>query len=163
VEFIIAESRDLPAIVATYNSTIPSRLVTADLEPVTVESRLEWFNKHSSQKRPLWIVKKNGSYAGWMSFSSFYGRPAYDGTAELSIYLQENFRENGLGKICLTYAMMQAPKLKISTVLGFIFGHNVPSLKLFESAGFKRWGHLPEVAKMDHELRDLIILGKKLT
>ena len=29
---------DLPGIVAIYNSTVPSRLVTADLEPVTVEA-----------------------------------------------------------------------------------------------------------------------------
>jgi L-amino acid N-acyltransferase YncA len=34
---------DLPAIVAIYNSTVPSRQVTADLEPVSVESRLPWF------------------------------------------------------------------------------------------------------------------------
>jgi len=30
---------DLPAIVDIYNSVIPGRMVTADLEPVTVESR----------------------------------------------------------------------------------------------------------------------------
>jgi len=30
---------DLPAIVEIYNSTVPSRMVTADTEPVSVESR----------------------------------------------------------------------------------------------------------------------------
>jgi len=30
---------DLPQIVEIYNSTIPSRIVTADTEPVSVESR----------------------------------------------------------------------------------------------------------------------------
>jgi phosphinothricin acetyltransferase len=35
-----ATVNDLPDITAIYNSTIPGRMVTADTEPVTVESRL---------------------------------------------------------------------------------------------------------------------------
>ncbi|MDB5833890.1 MAG: phosphinothricin acetyltransferase, partial [Caballeronia sp.] len=46
---------DLPGIVAIYNSTVPSRLVTADLEPVSVESRLAWFHAHGPKARPLWV------------------------------------------------------------------------------------------------------------
>jgi L-amino acid N-acyltransferase YncA len=37
---------DLAAIVAIYNSAVPSRQVTADLEPVSVERRLPWFHAH---------------------------------------------------------------------------------------------------------------------
>ncbi|MBV8628542.1 MAG: N-acetyltransferase, partial [Paraburkholderia sp.] len=44
---------DLPAIVAIYNSTVASRQVTADLEPVSVESRLPWFHAHGPAARPL--------------------------------------------------------------------------------------------------------------
>ncbi len=162
VEFINASASDLSKIVATYNSTVASRLVTADLEPVSVESKLAWFNAHSSEKRPLWLVMLDGNYAGWMSFNSFYGRPAYDGTVEVSIYLEENARGKGLGKICLQKAIDISPSLKIHTLLGFIFGHNKPSLKLFYQFEFEKWAHLPEVANMDGIMRDLIILGKKV-
>ena len=48
---------DLPAIVAIYNSTIASRDVTADLEPVSVESRRAWFDAHGPAARPLWVVE----------------------------------------------------------------------------------------------------------
>jgi L-amino acid N-acyltransferase YncA len=34
-----AVEEDLPAIVEIYNSTVPSRMVTADPEPVSIESR----------------------------------------------------------------------------------------------------------------------------
>ena len=68
---------DLPAIVAIYNSTVPSRQVTADLEPVSVESRLGWFQAHGPEKRPLWVVEGEGRVIAWLSFSDFYGRPAY--------------------------------------------------------------------------------------
>jgi L-amino acid N-acyltransferase YncA len=49
-----------------------------------------------------------------------------------------------------------------ATLLGFIFGHNEPSLQLFYRFGFEKWGHLPNVAELDGIERDLIILGKKI-
>ena len=162
IEFAYATLQDLPKIVDTYNSTIPSRLVTADLEPVTALSKLQWFNTHSDKKRPLWLVNYEDQYAGWMSFSSFYGRPAYEGTVEVSIYLEEKFRGLGLGKASLQKAIDVAPSLEINNLLGFIFGHNEPSLKLFHGFGFKKWAHFPGVANMDGIMCDLIILGKKL-
>lgn len=161
-EFRYAKQEDLSKIVETYNSTVASRLVTADLEKVSVESKQNWFNAHSPEKRPLWIVLADNEYVGWMSFNSFYGRPAYDGTVEVSIYLEERFRKKGLGKICLQKAIEEAPNLKIHSLLGFIFGHNLPSLNLFYTFGFQKWAHLPGIANMDGNMCDLIILGKKI-
>lgn len=162
VTFEHATLHDLPKIVETYNSTVASRLVTADLEPVTVSQKLQWFNLHSKEKRPLWCVLYNNHYAGWMSFNSFYGRPAYDGTVEVSIYLEEKFRGKGLGKECLQKAINSSKEFKVQNLLGFIFGHNEPSLKLFYKFGFEKWAHLPKVANMDGIERDLIILGKRV-
>ena len=162
VEFRYATQNDLAKIVATYNSTVASRLVTADLEPVSLESKQQWFDAHSPEKRPLWLVLSDGNYAGWMSFNSFYGRPAYDGTVEVSIYLEENFRGKGLGKACLQKAIDVATAYNIHSLLGFIFGHNEPSLQLFYQFGFKDWANFPGVANMDGIMRDLIIVGKKI-
>ncbi|MES2566084.1 MAG: N-acetyltransferase family protein [Bacteroidota bacterium] len=163
VTFIPAQQTDLTKIVTTYNSTVASRLVTADLEPVTIESKQAWFDAHSSDRRPLWIIKVDEKYAGWMSFNSFYGRPAYDGTVEVSIYLEESTRGKGLGKICLQKAFEVCPDLNIKTLLGFIFDHNEPSLKLFYNMGFEKWAHLPKIANMIDAQRGLIILGKRIT
>jgi L-amino acid N-acyltransferase YncA len=154
---------DLPGIVAIYNSTVPSRLVTADLEPVTVESRLAWFHAHGPQARPLWVVEENGTVVAWLSFSDFYGRPAYLRSAEVSIYLAESVRGKGLGKQLLQAALERAPALGINTLLGFIFGHNEPSLRLFKGFEFQTWGTLPRVAVLDGVERDLVILGRRLS
>lgn len=153
---------DLPAIVAIYNSTVPSRQVTADLEPVSVESRLAWFRAHGPATRPLWVVEEGGRVIAWLSFSDFYGRPAYRHTSEVSIYLDEAARGKGLGRLLLTAALEAAPGLDIHTVLGFVFGHNAPSMRLFERFGFTAWGTLPRVAVLDGVERDLVILGKRL-
>lgn len=162
VDFIIAQSSDLKKIVSTYNSTIASRLVTADLVEVTVESKIEWFNSHSPEKRPLWLIYHDNKYVGWMSFTSFYGRPAYDGTVEVSIYLENEFRGKGIGKICLQKAFEVSKGLNIKTLLGFIFDHNEPSLNLFYKMGFEKWAHLPKIANMIDDERGLIIVGKRL-
>jgi phosphinothricin acetyltransferase len=57
---------------------------------------------------------------------------------------------------------VRAPRLGLKTLLGFIFGHNEPSLRLFEVFGFQRWGILPRVAELDGVERDLVIIGRRL-
>ena len=163
ITFTHAQQSDLIKIVGTYNSTIASRLVTADLEPVSTESKQHWFDAHSPNRRPLWIIEIDDIYVGWMSFNSFYGRPAYDGTVEVSIYLEETARGKGLGKICLQKAFDVSTELHIKTLLGFVFDHNEPSLKLFYNMGFEKWAHLPKIANMIDAERGLIILGKRLS
>ncbi|WP_123040174.1 GNAT family N-acetyltransferase [Cohnella candidum] len=163
-KYVIEDARpeDLPAIVDIYNSTIEGRMVTADLEPVTVESRRRWFDEHNPERRPLWVLKDDGKIAAWFSFSSFYGRPAYDGTVEISIYIAEDYRSKGIGKLLIARAIEECPRLAISNLVGFVFGHNEPSLGLLRKFGFERWGHLPGVAVLDGVERDLVILGLKV-
>ncbi len=158
-----ATLNDLPVIVDIYNSTVASRMVTADTEPVSVESRLNWFNKFSPDKRPLWIIEDpSNQVVGWVSFQSFYGRPAYNTTVEISIYLHPLQRGKGLGTIVLQHCLDVAPHYGIKTLLGYIFAHNEPSLKLFYSLGFEDWGTFPDVAILDGVERTLKILGKKM-
>ncbi len=159
----LAQQQDLAAIVAIYNSTIASRMVTADTTPVSVAERQAWFDAHQQPQRPLWVVENAAQeIIGWLSFSNFYGRPAYSGTAEISIYIAESARGLGLGRYLLQQAIHAAPSLELHTLLGFIFGHNQPSLQLFKAFDFSLWANLPGVAVLDGVARDLIILGKKL-
>ncbi|MGV8892479.1 MAG: GNAT family N-acetyltransferase [Burkholderiaceae bacterium] len=162
-----ARLEDLPAIVAIYNSTVASRMVTADTEPVSVASRHAWFAEHSPIKRPLWVVESDvdsseAGILGWLSYSNFYGRPAYAGTAEISIYLHQDARGKGLGSYLLSQAIGCAPEIGVHTLLGFVFGHNLASLKLFDNFDFERWALLPRVATLDGVERDLIILGRRV-
>jgi phosphinothricin acetyltransferase len=152
----------LPAIVEIYNATVPSRMVTADLEPVSVESRVAWLEAHRPEFRPLWVAEHDGRIAGWLSFSAFYGRRAYDKTAELSLYVGEGFRNLGLGSYFLEQAVAHAPSIGVDRLLGFIFGHNKPSLQLFEKSGFAPWGELPGVTRLDGVERDVVILGRRV-
>lgn len=157
-----ATIKDLPAIVAIYNSTVESRLVTADTEPVMAIEKEPWFHEHTPGRRPLWMAEEDGMLLGWVSFQNFYGRPAYSGTAEISIYLSENSRGKGYGKKMLQYSFDQCPAFNIHTLLGFIFAHNHPSIQLFLQSGFEEWGNLKDIAIMDGNSYSLKIFGKKV-
>jgi phosphinothricin acetyltransferase len=152
---------DLPAIVEVYNTSIPGRLATADLVPVTVEDRRAWFEAHG-RNRPLWVSEEDGEIAGWLGLQSFYGRPAYDATVEVSVYVAPSQQRRGIAGALLAHAIDQAPQLGVTTLLGFIFGHNAPSLALFQRFGFDTWGRLPRIAVLDGIERDLVILGRRL-
>lgn len=153
---------DLSAIVDIYNTTVPSRMVTADLEPVSVDSRLTWFHQHTPASRPLWVAELDQRIVGWLSFQSFYGRPAYAATAEISIYIAPTYRCLGFGQYLLQQAIERSPTLGVKTLLGFVFAHNEPSLKLFDRFGFQRWGYLPQVAELDAIERDVVIVGLRV-
>lgn len=159
-----ASEADLPAIVEIYNATIPGRMVTADIEPVSVESRRPWLLEHNPRTRPIWVVDDpaNGQVCAWLSFSSFHSRPAYHPTAEVGLYVAEAHRRHGIGKFLLGEAIARAPACEVRTLLGLIWAHNEPSLRLFEKFGFTRWGHLPRVAELDAVERDLVIVGRRI-
>ncbi|WP_013320568.1 GNAT family N-acetyltransferase [Gloeothece verrucosa] len=157
-----ARETDLATIVEIYNASIPSRLATADLNPITVESRLNWFYDHPPETRPVWVMEIDNIVVGWLSFQSFLGRPAYQCTAELSLYVAPNYKRQGIGQKLLEQAIDKSPRLGLNTLIGYIFAHNKPSLQLFTKYDFQQWGFLPNVAVLDGVERDLIIVGRRV-
>ena len=157
-----AVEADLPAIIDIYNAAIATRMSTAQLEPVTVESRRRWLTEHSPDRHPFWVMEVDGQIAGWLTIKSFLPRCAYSGTAELSVYVDQICRRRGIARSLLEEAIARAPSLEITAVVGLIFAHNEPSLRLFERLGFSRWGLLPRVALLDGVHRDLTIMGRHL-
>jgi L-amino acid N-acyltransferase YncA len=151
---------DVPAIVAIYNAAIATRIATAQLEPANTGEGYHWLIDHSPADYPLWVAEIDGRVAGWLSFKRFLPRCAYRGTAEISVYVDEKFRRRGVARRLLANAIIRAPSLGINALVGLIFGHNKPSLNLFEQLGFQRWGRLPDVARVENVERDLIVMGR---
>lgn len=158
----LANLEDLEKIVTIYNASIPSRIATGDLQKITVKSRLKWFQERDHNHYPIWVMENDNQVIGWISLQHFYGRPAYKSTAEISLYISENHRSQGIGKKLLGYVIEESPKLGLTNLLGFIFAHNQPSLNLFKKYNFQQWGYLPKVAQLDNIERDLIIMGLRL-
>ena len=135
--FRFAQADDLARILEIYNQVIERRTVTADLEPATTESRQTWFHQHLNHKKyPIWVYELDGKIVAWCSYSQFYSRAAYDGSSEISFYLDKAVHGKGIGKAC------------------------VSSLNKCQM-GFEIWGKLPQVADMETHFEDLVILGLK--
>jgi phosphinothricin acetyltransferase len=158
-----ATAEDLPAIVGIYNSAVPTRLSTADTEPVSVEDRAAWFHAHDPSRRPLWVMEDEDGIVGWLSLGDFYdGRPAYHATAEVGVYVSRGRRGEGLGRHLVEEAISRAPGLGIKTLTAGIFAHNEASVALFEGFGFETWARFPRVAEHDEIERDLVVLGLRI-
>ncbi len=158
----LATEADLPEMVAIYNSSIPGRMATADIEPVNVESRMTWFDDHAKNNRPLWVAVNGNEVVGYLSVRDFYSRTAYKSTVEVGLYVHPNYQKQGLGKQLLNHLEANAKAFDLRILTAYIFAHNAPSLKLFRSFGYEQWAHLPSVAIIDSKMIDLLILGKQL-
>ncbi|MDE2836408.1 MAG: GNAT family N-acetyltransferase [Chloroflexota bacterium] len=157
-----AVESDLPAIVAIYNAAVPGRMATADTEPVSVASRRDWFAEHTAGRHPLWVDERDGEIAGWLSLGTFYNRPAWDITAEVSVYVAPAHRRQGVATSLLETAIAEAPALGLRVLIGIIFGHNDPSLALFERSGFERWAFMPRATELDETERDVVFMGRRV-
>lgn len=160
VQFEYATKQDLAAIVAIYNQAILTRKSTADLVPTTVEAKETWFDGFNRQERPIWKIMEQDKIVGWVALEYFYGRPAYLHTAEISIYLDRRVQHHGLGQQAIEFVITQLASLNINVLVAYVFGHNTPSLRLFQQNNFETWGKLPKVALINDQERDLIILGR---
>ena len=153
-----AAAADLPAIVAIYNQSIASGRSTADLSPISVESRRAWFSQFDPQKRPIWVALDEDSIVACIYLTSFYGgRGAYDKTAEVSLYIDQNHQNRGVGSFLLAEMIARCPQLGVTTLVGMHFDHNAATRRLNEKFGFQIAGHLPEIAEIGGEKQGLLI------
>lgn len=153
-----AVEADLPAIIDIYNQSIPSGLSTADIHPISVEERRPWFRQFSPKKRPIWVAERAGEIVGCIYITSFYGgRPAYDKTAEVSLYLAPKAQGQGLGTDLMQRMINACPQLGVTTLIGMHFDHNEATKRLNDRFGFQQVGHLPKIAEVNGEQRGLLL------
>jgi len=95
--------------------------------------------------------------------SSFYaGRPAYDATAEVSVYVTTAYHRQGRGRRLKEFVIGECPRLGITTLLSMYFDHNEATRRINESLGFERMGHLTEIAVVQGYKRGLVISALRI-
>lgn len=147
-----ATLKDILAITEIYNQAVLTTDATFDTEPKTVEEQKAWFDEQDAH-HPVLVAEADGEVVAWASLSRYSSRRAYDRTAEYSIYVEEEFRNRGVGKR-LTEATLQAgSQLGLRTVIARITTGNEVSLRMHEKAGFNQTGVLVKVGhKFDRDL-----------
>lgn len=158
-----AREADLPAIVAIYNASIPGGWSTADTRPIAVADRIAWFRAFEPGRRPIWVAEFQGEVVATTYLTSFYqGRPAYDATAEISVYVAPQQQRRGIGRRLKQWVISQCPRLGITTLLSFYFDHNLATRRLNAELGFETVGHLRDIAQVQGQSRGLLIAALRI-
>jgi L-amino acid N-acyltransferase YncA len=150
ISFRNAADSDLPAIVEIYNQAIELGYATADLSPVSVESRKDWLITHSPDKHPVYVAEHDGAVVGYYTISPYRpGRMALRFTKEISYYVHQSFRAQGVGTALVKHAIEQCPALEIKTLFAIMLDSNARSIALLQKFRFEQWGHMPNIADFD--------------
>jgi phosphinothricin acetyltransferase len=166
VEIVIrnATESDLRAIVDIYNQAIPAGWSTADTQPIDVADRVEWFRGFDPSKRPIWVAELDGQVVAMTYLSWFYHkRPAYEATAEVSVYVATAARGKGIGRRLKEFVIGECPRLGVTTLLSMHFDHNEATRRINESLGFQTMGHLTEIAVVQGRKRGLVISALRVS
>src|SRR4029453_4327659 len=95
--------------------------------------------------------------------SSFYGgRPAYDSTAEVSLYIATAYQRRGIGRRFKQWVIEQCPRLGVTTLLSMHFDHNEATRQINERLGFQQVGYLNEIAEGQGQKRGLVIWALRI-
>ncbi|MBT4817008.1 MAG: N-acetyltransferase [Lentisphaerae bacterium] len=159
----LARTDDLAEIVTIYNQAILLKSATADTSPVSVQSREQWLADHRPETYPVYVSTQDEAVTGWCSLSPYRpGREALRFTAEVSYYVHEVWRRQGIGRALLQHAVDECPRLGLKTLFALLLEINTPSVALLESLGFGRWGFMPGVADFDGSECGHLVYGRRV-
>ncbi len=162
--FRIASLKDLGSIVEIYNQAVLAKNATAETNICTVEDKLNWFNIHSAERFPVYVVENKEKIIGWGSISPYRKeRQGLKTTAEISYYLDYRFHGKGIGKKIMNYMIDDCKRLKIRVLLAVLLEINKPSIQILKYFGFQKWGFLPEVVCQHGYVCGQFIYGKNLS
>lgn len=144
-QVIACTPEHLPAIRAIYNEAILNSTALYEYAPRTDEMIREWFESRRRDGIPiLGIEWQPGVLAGFVTWGPFRPRPAYKYSAEHSVYVDERFRGNGVGRQLLEAIIAEAQRHDLHMLVAGIDATNTASIALHSSLGFRCCGTVRE-------------------
>ncbi|MCL3781291.1 N-acetyltransferase family protein [Prolixibacteraceae bacterium JC049] len=164
MKFREATLSDLATIVSIYNEIIAEGGFTADLAPYSVEDKLEWFKATNNNELGVWIIEEHEKVIGYFYFSHWRnGRKALLHTKEVSVFIGKEYRNKGIGKEALRFAISIAQQRKLRVLLAILMDNNERSKKVLTTMGFTTVGILKNVAEVNGKIIDQCIMQFQLS
>jgi phosphinothricin acetyltransferase len=140
-----ATKDDLEAINGVYNHYVAQTHVTFDDEPMSMETRREWFSHYGDTGRyRLLVATDGGQVIGYASSSKFRPKPGYLTSVETSIYLAPDSVGKGAGGKLYSELFKSIEGQDVHRAYAGIALPNPASIGLHERFGFKRVAHFTE-------------------
>ena len=134
-----AKEKDWTRIIEIYNQAVAEKGKTADTELQTVEGKQDWLSQHLSPKYKILLAEIDSNIVGWCSLSPHRpGRKALNKTAEISYYIDKNYRNLGLASFLINSSIETAKENGITNLFAILLDINLVSVTILEKYGFKK-------------------------
>src|SRR2546421_222987 len=147
---------DWPEVARIYREGIETGNATFETE---VPSWQEWDAAHLGEHRL--VAERNGAVAGWIALVPFSPRECYAGVAEVSAYVGEEARGEGVGSALLTAVIDSSERAGIWTLQTGVFPENDVSLRLLQRLGFRVVGTRERIGRLHGVWRDVVLVERR--
>lgn len=139
------EASDWEQVKEIYLEGIRTGLATFQTEAPVWEN---WDKGHLNSCRL--VARSESSILGWVALSPTSSRSCYAGVVEVSIYISEKYKGQGVGTALLKEVIKQSEEEGIWTLYCSIIRENIASLALHKKCGFREIGIREKIAKMSN-------------
>jgi phosphinothricin acetyltransferase len=141
-----AVAEDVPAIMAIYNHYVETSPATFDIDPVSLENRLAWF-EHFGPTGPfrLVVAEQDGTVIGYAGSGKFREKAAYSTSVEMTVYVHPEARSRGIGARMYERLFELLADEPIHRFYAGVTLPNPASVALHHQFGFKDIGVYDEV------------------
>jgi phosphinothricin acetyltransferase len=148
---------DWPAVAAIFAEGIATGAATFE----TAVPRWEaWDAAHLPAPR-LVARGADGRVLAWAALVPASRRACYAGVAELSIYVAEDARGQGIGRALLEALVRAAEAAGFWTLQAVVFPENSASVALHERCGFRLVGRRERIAQLGGRWQDTLLFERR--
>ena len=147
---------DWPEVARIFEAGIRTGNATFETEVPSWEA---WDAAHLPSHR--FVAEREGRVVGWIALVPVSSRCCYEGVAEVSAYVAEGARGEGVGRALLARLIENSERGGIWTLETGVFPENEPSLALLQRFGFRVVGTRERIGRLHGVWRDVTFLERR--
>ncbi|MFC4347412.1 GNAT family N-acetyltransferase [Kordiimonas lipolytica] len=147
---------DWPDVDRIYREGIKTGLATFETKP---KAQADFEGK--SIKNSTLVATEDDHVLGWAVMWPVSDRCVYGGVAEVSVYVGEDARGKGVGKLLLNALITRSEELGFWTLQAGIFPENEASRAIHEACGFRVFGVRERIGQLHGVWKDNMQLERR--
>jgi len=160
--FLPTTDADVAALLPVYNHYVRTSSATFHTAPID-EATFRDLLFPGYPRFDSWVLWSAGQRVGYVILARYKPREAYDGSAEVTVYLDPAWPGRGAGSAALAFVEARARERNFHNLLAIICGENTASIRLFEKAGYTKCAHYREVGRKFDRWLDIVSYEKLLS
>jgi len=150
------KSEDYVSVSTIYKNGIETGIATFETK---VPDEQNWNKKFIADCR--FVIERENKIIGWCALSQVSTREVYKGVAECTIYISEEYRDQGVGKTLLKHLISDSEAKGFWTLQASIFSENKASIFLHETCGFRIIGYRERIAKKNGIWHNNVLMERR--